>query len=83
MGSGRKVPFSRYPKVLFVMAQIEKILSIFILGASSIREIDDLTWLRCRREKTLQKGDETFLVEKHSRGIMMKGLRDSDIAKMT
>ena len=82
MGSGRKVPFSRYPEVLFVMAQIEEILSIFVLGASSIREVDDLTWLGCRREKTLQKGDETFLVQKHSHGIMMKGLRD-DVAKMT
>lgn len=80
MGSGRKVPFSRYPEVLFVMAQIQEILSIFVLGASSIREVDDLTWLRCRRKKTLQKGDETFLVEKHSRGIMMKCLRNNDIA---
>ena len=41
-------------------------MAIFVLGASSIREVDDLMWLRCRREKILQKGDEIFLVETQS-----------------
>ena len=82
MGSGEKMPFSRYPKVLMVMAHIEEILFIFILGTSSIRKVYDLVRLTYRREKILHKGDKTFLIEIHSRGIVMKGLRDNDIAKM-